>query len=112
MNNDERIGYIKTTEFNLKVLKEKLSKLKKKVYISIDVDVFDPNFIKNTGTPEPGGLSWDYVLESLNLIFSEKLVLASDVVEFSPNNNYDAEAYSLAKLIHKLFVLKEIYQET
>jgi agmatinase len=106
MNKDERINYIKANKFNLDVLKKQLSKLKKKIYISIDVDVFDPSFIRNTGTPEPGGLSWNNVLEALELIFASKNVLAADINEFAPNSNFDAEAYSLAKLVYKLFILK------
>jgi agmatinase len=106
MNKDKRIEYIKATKFNLEVFKQKLSKLKKKVYVSIDVDVFNPNFIRNTGTPEPGGMNWDQVLDTLELVFTEKEIVASDIVEFSPNNDFDAEAYSLAKLTHKLFILK------
>ena len=109
INKDQRIDYIKVDEFNISALKEKLSKLKKEVYISIDVDVFDPSFIRNTGTPEPGGLTWEKITEYLKIIFSEKKIIASDVVEFAPNNNFDAEAYSMAKLIHRLFILKETY---
>jgi len=106
MNKDKRIDYIKANKFNLDILKEKISKLKKNIYISIDVDVFDPSFIRNTGTPEPGGLTWDNIIESLKTIFKNKNVLAADITEFAPNTNFDAEAYSLAKLAHKLFILK------
>ncbi len=108
INKDKRIDYIKANNFNLDILKEKFSKLKKKVYVSIDVDVFDPSFIRNTGTPEPGGLSWDGILGILEFVFSEKSVLAADIVEFAPNNDFDAEAYSLAKLAHKLFILSTL----
>ncbi len=106
INKDDRIDYIKANEFNIGILKEKLSKLKKKVYVSIDVDVFDSSFIRNTGTPEPGGLTWNAVLSALEMVFNEKNIVASDVVEFAPNKGFDAEAYSLAKLVHKLFILK------
>ena len=106
INKDKRINYIKANEFSINTFKEELAKLKKKVYISIDVDVFDPSFIRNTGTPEPGGLTWNQVIKVLETIFSGKNVLSSDIVEFSPNHDFDAEAYSLAKLTHKLFILK------
>ena len=87
-------------------LKEILPKLKQKVYISIDVDVFDPAFIRNTGTPEPGGLGWQEVIDTLKIIFSQKEVIAADIVEFAPQNNFRAEAYSLAKLVYKLIALQ------
>jgi agmatinase len=108
---DKRIDYLTANEYDLFKLKEKLSKLKKKIYISIDVDVFDTSFIKNTGTPEPGGLFWKDIIYALELIFKEKEVIALDLVEFSPNNNYSAEAYSLAKLIHKILILKDLNNE-
>ncbi|MBU1111205.1 MAG: agmatinase [archaeon] len=88
-------------------LKEILPKLKNKVYISIDVDVFDPAFIRNTGTPEPGGLDWYTMIDLLKLIFEQKEVIGAGVVEFAPNENYTAEAYSLAKLVYKLISMKE-----
>ena len=106
INKDDKIEFIKANKFNIDILKETLSRLKKKVYVSIDVDVFDPSFIRNTGTPEPGGLTWDKVINALEIIFSEKNVIASDINEFAPNTNFDAEAYALAKLTHKLFILK------
>ncbi|MFW5852671.1 MAG: agmatinase [Nanoarchaeota archaeon] len=77
------------------------------VYISIDVDVFDPAFIRCTGTPEPGGFSWDSMIESLKHIFETKNVIGVDIVEFSPREDSTVEAYSLAKLIYKIIAMKE-----
>lgn len=84
-----------------------LSRLKKDVYLSIDVDVFDPSFIRNTGTPEPGGFFWNDILRLLKMIFETKNVISADIVEFSPSRDSGAESYSLAKLAHKLMALKE-----
>jgi agmatinase len=97
---------IKAREFDLRVLKEKLDKLRKKAYVSIDADVFDLSVVRNTGTPEPGGLSWQQVVDALKLIFSEKEVIGADIVEFAPNTCFEAEAYSLAKLAHKMMGMK------
>jgi len=90
-------------------LKDILPQLKSKVFISIDIDFFDPSFIRNTGTPEPGGLFWNDMISALELIFNEKNVIGADIVEFSPkeNNNYDAESYALAKLAYKMIGLSK-----
>ena len=92
--------------FSLEKVKEMLGKLKKNVYVTIDVDVFDPMFIRNTGTPEPGGLLWQDVVDCLKLIFEEKNVVGADVVEFAPKVNYEAEAFALAKLVYMICGLK------
>ena len=76
------------------------------MYITIDVDVFDPSFIRNTGTPEPGGLSWNQTIDILRKIFTHKEVIGVDIVEFSPKENFRAETYSLAKLAHTFMALK------
>lgn len=106
IKNNENVEMIKAYEFDKNKLKDELKKLKSKIYISIDVDVFDPSFIRNTGTPEPGGFDWNQVIEILKTIFEEKEVIGADIVEFSPNINFEAEAYSLAKLVHKIMSLK------
>ncbi len=108
ISNNEKVHEIKAYDFSLEKVREILPRLKKNVYVSIDVDVFDPSFIRNTGTPEPGGLTWNQVVDSLILIFKEKNVIGSDIVEFSPENNSRAEAYSLARLIYKIFALKSL----
>jgi len=108
LNKDERINYIKDKDLNIDLLKQKLLNLKNNVYVSIDVDVFDSSFIRNTGTPEPGGFFWNEFNEFLELIFKEKNVIASDIVEFAPNSNFESESYSLAKLVYKLFVMKDL----
>ena len=101
----ENVHLISKYDFSLEKIKLLLPKLHHKVYITIDVDVFDPSFIRNTGTPEPGGLRWEEVVESLKVIFENKEVIGADIVEFAPKVNFDAEAYSLAKLTYKIMAL-------
>ncbi len=109
---EKNIPIIKAYEME-KEISEKLliilKELKDKVYISIDVDVFD--FIKNTGTPEPGGISWNQTIKILEHIFKEKEVIGADITEFAPKNNFVDEAYSLAKLSYKLMSLKTKYSQ-
>lgn len=88
---------------------EKLRTLPKKIYISIDVDVFDPSIIRYTDTPEPGGLDWTQINNLLKKIFKEKEVIGVDIVEFSPepkNKACFAESYLLAKLVYKMISYK------
>ena len=104
IDQNQNIDLIKAYDYNKEILVEKLDSLSSKVYLSIDVDAFD--FINNTGTPEPGGLNWNQLIEILQIIFKNKEVIGADVVEFAPTNNYRVEAYTLAKLIYKIFALK------
>ena len=90
-------------------LEEKLRQLPKKVYISIDVDVFDPSIIRYTDTPEPGGLDWTQLNNLLKKVFEEKEVIGVDLVEFSPKAKEKAsfcESYLLSKLIYKIIEYK------
>lgn len=100
--------------FSVDKVKEQLKNLKQKVYITIDVDCFDPSFIRNTGTPEPGGLLWNQIIDTLKIIFKEKEVIGADIVEFAPNDNskenFDSEAYALAKLVYKIIGLKICFE--
>ncbi|MFA6460652.1 MAG: agmatinase [Candidatus Woesearchaeota archaeon] len=111
ISENDSVSLLKAHEYSLEKIKEILPKLKDKVYLSIDVDVFDPSFIRNTGTPEPSGLNWDQMMELLTLIFSNKEVIGADIVEFAPTENYRSEAYALAKLAYKLMALKRLNGE-
>ena len=109
LEESKQVHLISRYNFSVEKIRDILPYLKPKVFITIDVDVFDPSFIRNTGTPEPGGLSWDQVLDALHLIFQEKEVIGADIVEFAPHSNFDAEAYSLAKLVYKIMSLNVKY---
>ena len=76
--------------------------LKQDVYITIDLDVFDPSIMPSTGTPEPGGLLWYPVLDLLKKVIQTKHVVGLDVVELCPNNTNKAPDFLVAKLIYAL----------
>lgn len=80
---------------------EILSNLGEKVYISIDLDGFDPSLIPSTGTPEPGGLHWYQVLSILQGIFKMRDVIGVDVVELAPTAGNVSPDFLAAKLIYK-----------
>jgi agmatinase len=83
-----------------------LSKLGDDVYISFDVDGFDPSIVPSTGTPEPGGLQWYPVMRLLRRVFAEKTVHAVDVVELAPIPGLSAPDFLVAKLIYKMIGYK------
>jgi len=82
-------------------------KLTKNVYITLDLDVFDPSIMPSTGTPEPGGLGWYEVLDLLKNVSSKKNIVGFDVVELCPSKN-PAPDFLAAKLIYKMLSLKFI----
>ncbi len=79
-----------------------LSRLSDDVYVTFDVDCFDPSLVPSTGTPEPGGLDWYTVLRVLRRVFSEKNVVAADVVELAPVTDLHAPDFLVAKLVYKM----------
>lgn len=72
------------------------------VYITIDVDYFDPSLIPATGTPEPGGGEWHPTMKLLERVFAERQVVAADVVELAPAAGLHAPDFVCAKLVYKL----------
>jgi agmatinase len=87
-------------------LEKLISKLTEKVYITIDLDVFDPSIMPSTGTPEPGGLLWYDVLALSKTICDNRDVVGFDIMELSPNDNNKAPDFLTAKLIYKLLSYK------
>lgn len=81
------------------------------VYITIDLDVFDPSIMPATGTPEPGGMNWNTMIGYLKKVFAQKNVLGFDIVELAPIDGFKAPNFLVAKLYYKLlsykFELKE-----
>ena len=87
-------------------IKKVISKLSKNVYITIDLDVFDPSIMPSTGTPEPGGLLWYDVLELLKTVSEKKNLVGFDVVELCPDGRNTAPDFMAVKLIYKLLSYK------
>lgn len=73
------------------------------IYITFDVDVFDPAVIPATGTPEPGGLGWYQIFEILASIIKKKNVIGFDVVELAPIAGLLAPDFTVARFIYNLF---------
>ena len=76
------------------------------VFITFDVDVFDPSIMPSTGTPEPGGLLWNETIEFLKKVFMDKNVVGFDIVELCPNPANKAPDFMIAKLYYKMLSYK------
>ena len=72
------------------------------VYLTFDVDYFDPSLVPSTGTPEPGGGAWYPTLRFLRRVFAERRVMAADVVELAPIPGLRAPDFLVARLVYKL----------
>ncbi len=87
-------------------IRQVLEKLHSPVYITIDLDVFDPSIMPATGTPEPGGLNWYQVTNLLANVFSEFEVVGFDIVELAPVAILHHPQFTAAKLYYKLLSYK------
>ncbi len=76
------------------------------VFISLDLDAFDPSIMPATGTPEPGGLLWYETLAFLKEVFAEKNVVGFDIVELCPNGQSKPSEFLAAKLYYKMLSYK------
>lgn len=73
-----------------------------KIYLTFDIDVFDPAIIPSTGTPVPGGLNWYQVMEILGSISSRHQIIGFDLVELAPLAGLVAPDFTAAQLVYNL----------
>ena len=83
-----------------------IKSLGENVYITIDLDAFDPSIMPSTGTPEPGGLFWNETLDLLKQVFKNYNVVGFDIVELAPIKELPAPDFMAAKLYYKLLSYK------
>jgi len=76
--------------------------LKGDVFVTIDLDVFDPSIMPATGTPEPGGLFWREVVRLLKRVASSCTIRGFDIVELAPIPGNIGPDFMTAKLIYRL----------
>ncbi len=77
-------------------------KLSENVYITIDMDVFDPSLVPSTGTPEPGGPDYFELMKFLRRVALEKNIVGFDVVELCPSSINMAPDFVAAKVVYQL----------
>jgi len=83
-------------------MEKAISALDDDVYLTIDLDAFDPGLMPGVGTPEPGGLHWWFVLRFLKKVFETRNVVGCDVVELMPIKGQSVSEFTAAKLVYKL----------
>ncbi len=93
--------YMPNLESNTASMEQIVSSLSKDVYVTIDVDVFDPSIMPAVGTPEPGGMQWQEILNLLRLVALRKHIVGFDLMEFCPQEGPSSCAFILAKLVYK-----------
>lgn len=87
-------------------LDQMMDQLTDNVYITFDLDAFDPSILPATGTPEPGGLHWYTVMTLLQTVFEERNVVGFDIVELAPIVGHKASEFLAAKLYYKMLSYK------
>ncbi len=87
---------------NNNIIDRLLAKLEDNIYITIDLDVFDPSEMPSVGTPEPGGFRWYDILSILRKVAQKKNVVGFDVVELTPIPGNIASDFLAAKLVYKV----------
>ncbi len=85
-----------------KLIPQVIKKLTDTVYITIDVDGFDPSVIPATGTPQPGGFMWYEALDLFREVIKHKKIVAIDVVEACKRSADTITEFNTAKLIYRL----------
>ncbi len=85
-----------------KLIPQVVKKLTDTVYITIDVDGFDPSVIPATGTPQPGGFMWYEALDLFREVIKHKKIVAVDVVEACKRSADTITEFNTSKLIYRL----------
>jgi agmatinase len=78
-----------------------LADLSPHVYLTVDLDGFDPSIVPATGTPEPGGLDWPQVTSLIRAVSASRKIVGMDVVELLPQPGDHASDFLAAKLVYK-----------
>lgn len=97
---------IRERGFNNNFINDVLKSLNKNIYITFDVDYFDPSIMPSTGTPEPNGFYWDETMRLLKKVIKYRNLLGFDVVELSPKKDFPFPDFLTAKLVYKILSYK------
>jgi agmatinase len=98
----DRIFYAHQLCYDKNLYGKALDKLTDNVYITIDLDVFDPSLMPSTGTPEPGGPDYFEIIHFLRDVIRRKNVVGFDIVELCPSPTNKAPDFIAAKIIYQL----------
>jgi agmatinase len=81
-----------------------LSGLTKNVYLTFDLDAFDPSIMPAVGTAEPGGLLWNETIKAIEMVSKKVNIVGADVVELAPIPGFEAPNFLAAKLVYKIIL--------
>jgi len=98
----ERIFYAHELWSDKSLYGKALSLLSENVYITLDLDVFDPSVMPSTGTPEPGGPDYRELMFFLRDLFRSRNVVGFDVVELCPSAENRAPDFMAARVIYQM----------
>jgi agmatinase len=98
----ERIFFAHDLFYNKSLYGRAIDRLTENVYITIDLDVFDPSLMPSTGTPEPGGTEYFEILHFIRDVIKKKNVVGFDVVELCPSALNKSPDFIAAKIIYQL----------
>lgn len=98
----ENMFYAHEIKKNPNWIDQIINKLSDYVYLTIDLDGFDPSVVPATGTPLPGGLSWYEVNDLLEKLFTQRKVVAFDVVELCPQQDDKTSDVLAAVLVYRI----------
>jgi len=85
---------------------EVIDQLSENVFITIDLDVFDPSIMPSTGTPEPGGMQWYEVIRLLKMVSQKRHIVGFDIMELAPTEINKAPDFLASKLVYKLLAYR------
>ena len=91
-------------KWNLNLFKKIIKN--KKIYITFDVDSLDLSLMPATGTPEPGGLFWDDVINLIKIASKYSNIVGADINELSPIKGFPGYNFLVAKLAYKILSYK------
>ncbi|MDR3046109.1 MAG: agmatinase [Bacteroidales bacterium] len=107
----EDVFYAHQIHNHLAWIPKVIERLDDQVYLTIDLDGFDPSIVPGTGTPLPGGLTWYSVITLLEQLFASKKVVGFDVVELCPLPDNKISDVLAATLVYKIITLFEVYKK-
>jgi agmatinase len=87
-------------------MQKSIDRLGDKVYLTLDLDAFDPSILPATGTPEPGGIGWYDMLRYFRMVFEQRDVVGFDIVELAPIAGEPSSEFLVAKLYYKMLSYK------
>ncbi len=102
---ERRLPFFSPREYRAAGPESVVAQLSDDVYVTIDLDAFDPSQVAAVGTPEPGGLLWDEVSELLETVARQRRIVGFDVTELAPSLGPRANAQLAAKLTYRLIGL-------